>query len=88
MAEAGIAHLLAALAHLRATGAAALEPSAEAQAAFVREVDRRMRGQRLDRGWLPELVPRPDRSQLGAVAGLHPAVPAAAADRCGRRTTC
>ncbi len=42
MAEAGIAHLLAALAHLRATGSAALEPSAAAQAAFVREVDRRM----------------------------------------------
>jgi cation diffusion facilitator CzcD-associated flavoprotein CzcO len=44
MAEAGISHLLAALAHLRVTGAAALEPSVPAQAAFVGEVDRRMRG--------------------------------------------
>jgi cation diffusion facilitator CzcD-associated flavoprotein CzcO len=44
MAEAGIAHLLAALRHLRATGAAALEPTAAAQSAFVSEVDRRMRG--------------------------------------------
>ena len=44
MAEAGIDHLLAAMAHLRATGAAAMEPSAAAQDAFVREVDRRMQG--------------------------------------------
>jgi cation diffusion facilitator CzcD-associated flavoprotein CzcO len=44
MAEAGISHLLAAMAHLRATGAAAMEPSAPAQTAFVREVDRRMQG--------------------------------------------
>jgi cation diffusion facilitator CzcD-associated flavoprotein CzcO len=44
MAEAGIAHLLAAVRHLDATGAAALEPSAPAQAAFVAEVDHRMRG--------------------------------------------
>jgi hypothetical protein len=44
MAEAGIAHLLAALRHLRATGAAALEPTAAAQSAFVSEVDRRMQG--------------------------------------------
>jgi len=44
MAEAGIEHLLAAMVHLRSTGAAALEPSPEAQSAFVREVDRRMAG--------------------------------------------
>ena len=44
MAEAGIEHLLAAMEHLRSTGAAALEPSPEAQSAFVREVDRRMAG--------------------------------------------
>jgi cation diffusion facilitator CzcD-associated flavoprotein CzcO len=44
MAEAGIDHLLAAMEHLRSTGAAALEPSPEAQSAFVREVDRRMAG--------------------------------------------
>jgi cation diffusion facilitator CzcD-associated flavoprotein CzcO len=44
LAEAQVEHLLAALRHLRATGAAALEPTATAQAAFVREVDRRMRG--------------------------------------------
>lgn len=44
MAEAQVEHLLAALRHLRATGAAALEPTATAEAAFVGEVDRRMRG--------------------------------------------
>jgi cation diffusion facilitator CzcD-associated flavoprotein CzcO len=44
MVEAGIDHLLAALRHLRASGAAAMEPSADAQARFVREVDRRMKG--------------------------------------------
>ncbi len=44
MAEAAISHLVAALRHLRRTGAAALEPSPAAQSAFVREVDRRMRG--------------------------------------------
>ena len=44
MAEAAISHLVAALGHLRRTGAAALEPSPAAQSAFVREVDRRMRG--------------------------------------------
>ena len=44
MAEAGIAHLLAALRHLRTTGATAMEPSAQAQARFVAEVDRRMKG--------------------------------------------
>jgi cation diffusion facilitator CzcD-associated flavoprotein CzcO len=44
MAEAQIEHLLAALRHLQSTGAVALEPTAAAQTAFVREVDRRMRG--------------------------------------------
>jgi cation diffusion facilitator CzcD-associated flavoprotein CzcO len=44
MIEAGIEHVLAALRHLRAHGAAAMEPTAVAQAAFVREVDRRMKG--------------------------------------------
>ncbi len=44
MAEAAIAHLVAAMSHLRATGAAALEPTAAAQARFVAEVDRRMSG--------------------------------------------
>jgi cation diffusion facilitator CzcD-associated flavoprotein CzcO len=44
MAEAAIDHLLAAVAHLDRTGAAALEPSGPAQSAFVREVDRRMKG--------------------------------------------
>jgi cation diffusion facilitator CzcD-associated flavoprotein CzcO len=44
MAEAGISHLLAAMAHLRATGAAAMEPSSAAQTRFVAEVDRRMKG--------------------------------------------
>jgi cation diffusion facilitator CzcD-associated flavoprotein CzcO len=44
MAEAAIDHLVAAVRHLRTTGAAALEPRPAAQAAFVREVDRRMRG--------------------------------------------
>ncbi|MFL6098402.1 MAG: flavin-containing monooxygenase [Actinomycetales bacterium] len=44
MAEAEIEHLLAALRHLRATGADALEPTEQAEAAFVREVDRRMSG--------------------------------------------
>jgi cation diffusion facilitator CzcD-associated flavoprotein CzcO len=44
MAEAGIDHLLAAMGHLRSSGAAAMEPTAAAQARFVAEVDRRMRG--------------------------------------------
>jgi cation diffusion facilitator CzcD-associated flavoprotein CzcO len=44
MIEAQIALVLAALEHLEATGARALEPRAEAQAAFVADVDRRMRG--------------------------------------------
>ena len=42
--EAQIEHLLAALRHLRGTGAAALEPREEAQEAFVAAVDRRMEG--------------------------------------------
>ena len=44
MLEAQIAHLLGALDHLRRTGAAALEPRVEAQAAWLADVDRRMRG--------------------------------------------
>jgi len=44
MAEAGIEHLRAAVRHLRASGAVAMEPTARAQAAFVTEVDRRMSG--------------------------------------------
>ncbi|HEV7591162.1 MAG TPA: NAD(P)/FAD-dependent oxidoreductase [Longimicrobium sp.] len=44
MLEAQIEHLLAALRHLRATGAAALEPRDEAQEAFVAAIDRRMVG--------------------------------------------
>lgn len=42
--EAQIEHLLAALRHLDATGAAALEPREEAQEAFVAAIDRRMEG--------------------------------------------
>ena len=42
--EAQIEHLLAALRHLDATGAAALEPREEAQEAFVAALDRRMEG--------------------------------------------
>lgn len=42
--EAQIEHLLSALRHLDATGAAALEPREEAQEAFVAAIDRRMEG--------------------------------------------
>ncbi|MBL8056243.1 MAG: NAD(P)/FAD-dependent oxidoreductase [Anaerolineales bacterium] len=44
MLEAQLDHLLGALRYLEAAGAAAVEPRAEAQAAFVRAVDERMRG--------------------------------------------
>jgi len=44
MIECQIAHLMAALRHLRATGGQALEPTPAAQAAFVADVDRRMQG--------------------------------------------
>jgi hypothetical protein len=44
MLEAQIEHLLSALEHMRAGGFAAIEPRAEAQAAYVREVQRRMKG--------------------------------------------
>ncbi|MET0397386.1 MAG: NAD(P)/FAD-dependent oxidoreductase, partial [Longimicrobiaceae bacterium] len=44
MIEAQIEHLLAALRHMRRSRVAALEPRAEAQAAFAAEVDGRMRG--------------------------------------------
>jgi cation diffusion facilitator CzcD-associated flavoprotein CzcO len=44
MMEAQIEHLLAALGHLRRSGASAIEPRAEAQAAYVAEVQRRMEG--------------------------------------------
>jgi len=44
MIESQIAHLLAALRHLDAHGAASLEPRAEAQARFVAEVEAAMRG--------------------------------------------
>jgi cation diffusion facilitator CzcD-associated flavoprotein CzcO len=44
MIECQIAHLMAALRHLRSTGAQAVEPRAEAQAAFVAEVDAKMEG--------------------------------------------
>jgi len=44
MLEAQIAHLLGALGWMRERGLGALEPRAEAQAAWVAEVDRRMRG--------------------------------------------
>ncbi len=43
MIEAQLAHALACLDHLRASGAAALEPRAEAEAAWTRAVDARMR---------------------------------------------
>jgi cation diffusion facilitator CzcD-associated flavoprotein CzcO len=44
MIEAQMEHLLGALRHMRTHGIAALEPRAEAQEAFVTELDRRMRG--------------------------------------------
>ncbi|MBW3570834.1 MAG: NAD(P)/FAD-dependent oxidoreductase [Gemmatimonadetes bacterium] len=44
MIEAQIEHLLGALGHMRAHGAAALEPRPEAQEAFVAAIDRRMTG--------------------------------------------
>jgi cation diffusion facilitator CzcD-associated flavoprotein CzcO len=44
MLEAQIDHILGALRHMRAAGFAAVEPRPEAQAAFVADVDRRMRG--------------------------------------------
>jgi cation diffusion facilitator CzcD-associated flavoprotein CzcO len=44
MIEAQIEHLLRAVRHMRERGVAALEPRAEAQEAFVAEVDGRMRG--------------------------------------------
>jgi cation diffusion facilitator CzcD-associated flavoprotein CzcO len=44
MIEAQVEHLLGALRHLDAAGAAALEPRPEAQTAFVASVDERMRG--------------------------------------------
>jgi len=44
MLEAQIAHMLDALGLLRRRGASSLEPRAEAQAAYVEEVERRMRG--------------------------------------------
>jgi cation diffusion facilitator CzcD-associated flavoprotein CzcO len=44
MIEAQIAHVMAALRHLDATGGAALEPRPEAQAAFVAEIDAEMQG--------------------------------------------
>ena len=44
MIEAQIAHLKRVLAHRRSRGAAAIEPSAERQAAFVAEVDRGSKG--------------------------------------------
>ena len=44
MIEAQIEHLLAALGHMERHGLAALEPRPESQAAYVREVERRMEG--------------------------------------------
>ena len=44
MMEAQLAHILGALRHLARSGATALEARPEAQAAFVENVDRRMRG--------------------------------------------
>jgi cation diffusion facilitator CzcD-associated flavoprotein CzcO len=44
MLEAQIEHVLSALEHMKASGAAAIEPRPEAQAAYVAEVERRMRG--------------------------------------------
>jgi cation diffusion facilitator CzcD-associated flavoprotein CzcO/acetyl esterase/lipase len=44
MIEAQIEHMLDALRHMRARGAATIEPTAEAQAAFVAEVDRKLSG--------------------------------------------
>ena len=44
MIEAQVEHVVGALRHLRAHGAAAVEPSAEAQRAWLAEVDERMRG--------------------------------------------
>ncbi|HET7230291.1 MAG TPA: NAD(P)/FAD-dependent oxidoreductase [Longimicrobium sp.] len=44
MLEAQIDHVLGALRHMRDAGLGALEPRADAQAAYVAEVDRRMRG--------------------------------------------
>jgi cation diffusion facilitator CzcD-associated flavoprotein CzcO len=44
MIEAQIAHMLGALDHMERSGATAIEPRPEAQAAFVADVERRMRG--------------------------------------------
>ena len=68
MAEAGDRPPARGDGHLRATGAAALEPTAAAQAAFVRRGRPPDAGQRLDGRRLPQLVPRPDRPQLRPVA--------------------
>jgi cation diffusion facilitator CzcD-associated flavoprotein CzcO len=44
MTEAQIEHIVQALRHMDAQGAAAIEPTPEAQAAYVAEIDRRMQG--------------------------------------------
>lgn len=44
MIEAQIEHMLSALRHMRRRGAASVEPKAEAQAAYVADVERRTRG--------------------------------------------
>ena len=44
MIEAQLEHLVGAVQHLRATGAAAVEPTAEAQAAWLADVERRIAG--------------------------------------------
>ena len=60
-----------------AAARAAVEVRPEAQAAYNAEIERMTRGHRLGRRRLLELVHRPQRPQLHALADLHVAVPAA-----------
>ena len=69
MIEAQIAYLRRALRYRREHGLATLEPTAEAQAAYIASRGPRHRGQRVDRRRVPELVRRPHRAQLDPVAG-------------------
>ena len=77
MIESQIAHVLSALRYMREHEVATVEPRAEAQAAFIADVDRRLGHDGVEHRRLRELVHRQDRPQLDAVARRDVALPAA-----------
>ncbi len=75
MIEAQIEHMLSVLGHAWRLGASAVEPRAEAQAAYVAEIEKRMEGTVWVAGGCASWYLGRDGAQLDDLARLHVALP-------------